>query len=253
MKELYKLVEIMRKLRGENGCPWDHEQTHETLKPYLLEETYEVLNAIDSKRDKDLEEELGDLLLQIVFHAQIASEQGRFTIDDVAGTIVDKLIRRHPHVFGETKVNSSEEVLENWEEIKKREGKESVLDGVPESLPALLKARRIQEKAKRVGFDWDSIQGAFEKVLEEFQELKDAVGRRKKKDIEDEFGDILFSIVNISRFMEIDAEDSLRKTINKFKERFQYIEQKVKNIGKKPLKNYSIQELDLLWEESKNS
>ena len=253
MKELYKLVEIMRKLRGENGCPWDHEQTHETLKPYLLEETYEVLNAIDSKQDKDLEEELGDLLLQIVFHAQIASEQGRFTIDDVAGTIVDKLIRRHPHVFGDTKVNSSEEVLENWEEIKKREGKESVLDGVPESLPALLKARRIQEKAKRVGFDWDSIQGAFEKVLEEFQELKDAVGRRKKKDIEDEFGDILFSIVNISRFMEIDAEDSLRKTINKFNERFQYIEQKVKKIGKKPLKNYSIQELDLLWEESKNS
>ncbi len=253
MKELYKLVEIMRKLRGENGCPWDHEQTHETLKPYLLEETYEVLNAIDSKQDKDLEEELGDLLLQIVFHAQIASEQGRFTIDDVAGTIVDKLIRRHPHVFGDTKVNSSEEVLENWEEIKKREGKESVLDGVPESMPALLKARRIQEKAKRVGFDWDSIQGAFEKVLEEFQELKDAVGRRKKKDIEDEFGDILFSIVNISRFMEIDAEDSLRKTINKFNERFQYIEQKVKKIGKKPLKNYSIQELDLLWEESKNS
>ncbi len=253
MKELYKLVEIMRKLRGENGCPWDHEQTHETLKPYLLEETYEVLNAIDSKQDKDLEEELGDLLLQIVFHAQIASEQGRFTIDDVAGTIVDKLIRRHPHVFGDTKVSSSEEVLENWEEIKKREGKESVLDGVPESLPALLKARRIQEKAKRVGFDWDSIQGAFEKVLEEFQELKDAVGRRKKKDIEDEFGDILFSIVNISRFMEIDAEDSLRKTINKFKERFQYIEKKVKKIGKKPLKNYSIQELDLLWEESKNS
>lgn len=253
MKELYKLVEIMRKLRGENGCPWDHEQTNETLKPYLLEETYEVLNAIDSKRDKDLEEELGDLLLQIVFHAQIASEQGRFTIDDVAGTIVDKLIRRHPHVFGETKVNSSEEVLENWEEIKKREGKESVLDGVPESLPALLKARRIQEKAKRVGFDWDSIQGAFEKVLEEFKELKDAVGRRKKKDIEDEFGDILFSIVNISRFMEIDAEDSLRKTVNKFKKRFQYIEQKVKKMGKKPLKNYSIQELDLLWEESKNN
>ncbi len=253
MKELYKLVEIMRKLRGENGCPWDHEQTNETLKPYLLEETYEVLNAIDSKRDKDLEEELGDLLLQIVFHAQIASEQGRFTIDDVAGTIVDKLIRRHPHVFGETMVNSSEEVLENWEEIKKREGKESVLDGVPESLPALLKARRIQEKAKRVGFDWDSIQGAFEKVLEEFKELKDAVGRRKKKDIEDEFGDILFSIVNISRFMEIDAEDSLRKTVNKFKKRFQYIEQKVKKMGKKQLKNYSIQELDLLWEESKNN
>lgn len=253
MKELYKLVEVMKKLRGENGCPWDHEQTHETLKPYLLEEAYEVVNAIDSKLDNELEEELGDLLLQIVFHAQIASEQGRFTIDDVARTIVNKLIRRHPHVFSETKVNNSEEVLENWEEIKKGEGKESVLDGVPESLPALLKARRVQEKVKRVGFDWDNIQGAFEKVLEEFKELKDAVGRRKKKEIEDEFGDILFSIVNISRFMEIDAEDSLRKTINKFKKRFQYIEQKVNKLGNKPLKNHSIHELDALWEESKNA
>jgi MazG family protein len=243
----------MKRLRGENGCPWDHEQTHESLKPYLLEETYEVLEAIDKQDDSELTEELGDLLLQIVFHAQIASENRKFDIDDVARKIVEKLKRRHPHVFGKTKVGGSEEVLKNWEEIKKDEGKLSVLAGVPEHLPALLKARRVQEKSKRVGFDWDNIDGAFKKILEEVNELKEAAAEMNKKRTEEEFGDILFSLVNVSRFLGIDAESSLRKTINKFKKRFQYIESAVKKMGDKQLNNYSIHELDELWEEAKDA
>jgi tetrapyrrole methylase family protein/MazG family protein len=243
----------MKRLRGENGCPWDHEQTHESLKPYLLEETYEVLEAIDKQDDEEMSEELGDLLLQIVFHAQIATEKGKFTIDDVARKIVEKLKRRHPHVFGKTKVKGSDEVLKNWEEIKKDEGKLSVLAGVPDHLPALLRARRVQEKAKRVGFDWDSIDGAFGKILEEVRELKDAAEEMNKQKIEDEFGDILFSIVNVSRFLGIDAESSLRKTINKFKQRFQHVERIAEMRGEKPLNDYSINELDELWEEAKDA
>lgn len=253
MKDLYKLVRVMKRLRGENGCPWDHEQTHETLKPYLLEETYEVLDAIDKQDDGELAEELGDLLLQIVFHAQIASENGKFDIDEVARKIVEKLKRRHPHVFGKTKVGGSEEVLKNWEEIKKEEGKRSVLEGVPEQLPALLKARRVQEKIKRVGFDWENIDGALEKILEEVKELKEAAAELNKMKIEDEFGDILFSMVNVSRFLGIDAESSLRKTINKVKKRFQYVESAVEKRGDKPLNDYSIHEMDELWEEAKDA
>ena len=252
MNDLYRLVEVMKRLRSEHGCPWDREQTHETLKPYLLEEAYEVLNAIDSKDDTHLMEELGDLLLQIVFHAQLAAEEGRFTIDDVARSIVNKLVRRHPHVFSDVKVKNAQEVLKNWEQIKKDEGKKSVLDGVPEHLPALLKARRVQEKAKRVGFDWDSVDGVVEKLVEEIKELIEAVAKDKVKDAEEEFGDILFSLVNISRFLGIDAEDSLRKTINKFMKRFYYIEEKVKKKGNKPLGDHTLKELDGLWEEAKN-
>lgn len=252
MNDLYRLVEVMKRLRSEHGCPWDREQTHETLKPYLLEEAYEVLNAIDSKDDTHLMEELGDLLLQIVFHAQLAAEEGRFTIDDVARSIVNKLVRRHPHVFSDVKVKNAQEVLKNWEQIKKDEGKKSVLDGIPEHLPALLKARRVQEKAKRVGFDWDSVDGVVEKLVEEIKELIEAVGKGKVQDAEEEFGDILFSLVNISRFLGIDAEDSLRKTINKFMKRFYYIEEKVKKKGNKPLGDYTLKELDGLWEEAKN-
>jgi len=252
LNDLYRLVEVMKRLRSEHGCPWDREQTHETLKPYLLEEAYEVLNAIDSKDDTHLMEELGDLLLQIVFHAQLAAEEGRFTIDDVARSIVNKLVRRHPHVFSDVKVKNAQEVLKNWEQIKKDEGKKSVLDGIPEHLPALLKARRVQEKAKRVGFDWDSVDGVVEKLVEEIKELIEAVAKGKVKDAEEEFGDILFSLVNISRFLGIDAEDSLRKTINKFMKRFYYIEEKVKKKGNKPLGDHTLKELDGLWEEAKN-
>jgi len=252
LNDLYRLVEVMKRLRSEHGCPWDREQNHETLKPYLLEEAYEVLNAIDSKDDTHLMEELGDLLLQIVFHAQLAAEEGRFTIDDVARSIVNKLVRRHPHVFSDVKVKNAQEVLKNWEQIKKDEGKKSVLDGIPEHLPALLKARRVQEKAKRVGFDWDSVDGVVEKLVEEIKELIEAVGKGKVQDAEEEFGDILFSLVNISRFLGIDAEDSLRKTINKFMKRFYYIEEKVKKKGNKPLGDNTLKELDGLWEEAKN-
>jgi tetrapyrrole methylase family protein/MazG family protein len=252
VNELYRLVDVMKRLRSPGGCPWDREQTHESLKPYLLEEAYEVLSAIDMHDDEELKEELGDLLLQIVFHAQLADEENRFSIDDVAESIVKKLIRRHPHVFSEVKVNGSEEVLQNWEKIKKDEGKKSALDGVPPTLPALLKARRVQEKAKRVGFDWDNAEGAFEKVVEEVNELKKAIVEGKKGTVEEELGDVLFSIVNVSRFLDVDAEDALRKTIHKFMVRFQYIEKKIEKHGKKPLEHHSLGELDHLWEKAKH-
>jgi len=241
----------MERLRAENGCPWDRKQTHESLKPYLIEETYEVISAIDSGNDDELKEELGDLLLQIVFHAQIAKEDGRFDIDDVAKTIVEKLIRRHPHVFGDLKVSGSDEVLQNWEKIKKEEGKESIFDGVPEGLPSLLKARRVQEKAKRVGFDWNNIEGTLDKVKEEFDELSEAIKFGKKEKISEEFGDLLFSLVNVSRFLDIDAEDSLRQTIEKFMKRFKSVEKIIKSKGGKDLKNYTINELDEIWEDVK--
>ena len=247
LRNMYELVEVMSRLRAEDGCPWDREQDHKTLKPYLVEETYEVIDAIDGEDDDSLKEELGDLLLQIVFHAQIANEEGRFTIDDVAGTIVEKLKRRHPHVFGAVKVASSEEVLHNWEQIKKDEGKSSVMDGVPKSLPALLKARRVQEKARRIGFDWDNVNGAIRKIQEEIGELEQALVKGKKDEAEEEFGDVLFSLVNVSRFFEIDAEDSLRMTIDKFISRFRYIEEEIKDRDKE----FTLEELDRLWERAK--
>ena len=252
MKAFYELVDVMSRLRQKDGCPWDREQNHDTLKPYLVEETYEVLEAIDKKDDTLLMEELGDLLLQIVFHAQIGKEEGRFTIDDVAGTIVKKLKRRHPHVFGEVKVDTPDQVLENWEQIKKNEGKKSVLEGVPKGLPALLKARRVQEKVKRVGFDWEDIDGAMHKVSEEVKELRDALARGDEEHAKEEFGDVLFSLVNVSRFLGIDAEDSLRKTINKVIERFKYLEKKVAEKPGKTIEQYTLDELDRLWESAKD-
>lgn len=251
LQPFYELARVMERLRAENGCPWDRKQTHESLKPYLIEEAYEVISAIDSGNDDELKEELGDLLLQIVFHAQIAKEEDRFDIDDVAKTIVEKLIRRHPHVFGDVKVSGSDEVLQNWEKIKKEEGKESIFDGVPEGLPSLLKARRVQEKAKRVGFDWDNIEGTLDKVKEEFDELSEAIKIGKKEKISEEFGDLLFSLVNVSRFLDIDAEDSLRQTIEKFMKRLKNVEKIIKNKGSKDLKNYTLNELDEIWEDVK--
>jgi len=250
--KLDELVEVMKQLRGEKGCPWDREQTHQSLKPYLVEETYEVIDALDRNDDNDLKEELGDLLLQIVFHAQIASEENRFNIYDVAQSIVEKLKRRHPHVFSNISVKDSDEVLKNWEKIKKDEGKQSVLEGVPNGLPALLKARRVQEKAKRVGFDWENAEGAMEKVKEEIEEFSHVLKSGNKGKIEEEFGDILFSLVNVSRFLGIDAEESLRKTIDKFMQRFRRVEKIVKESGKRELKNYSLRELDRLWDEVKD-
>ncbi|MFC1538054.1 nucleoside triphosphate pyrophosphohydrolase [Candidatus Latescibacterota bacterium] len=250
-----ELVTIMKTLHSPGGCPWDSEQTHESLRPYLIEEAYEVIEAIDSGSDEHLAEELGDVLLQVVFHAQIAASEGRFTIDDVLIGIIDKLKRRHPHVFGDTIVENSGEVLKNWEEIKRKEkrGKKtdgSVLDGLPKKLPALIKARRIQEKVSRVGFDWEKSEEIMLKIDEELAELKKA-GRSNDRDaIEEEIGDLLFSVANYARFVSLCPEDALRKTIDKFQKRFRYIEQELPKRGKK-LGEASLEEMDELWEEIK--
>lgn len=245
-----QLKAIIRRLRSEGGCPWDRKQTHKSLRPYLLEEAYEALEAIDQDDFERLKEELGDLLLQIVIHAQIASEENRFDIDQVVERISEKLTRRHPHVFGSVGVSGAEEVLRNWEQIKQNEGKGSVLDGVPKELPALLRAHRIQDKAARVGFDWSSTGAVFTKVEEEFSELKAACRSGDRERVEEELGDILFSLVNLARLLKTNPEDVLRKTIEKFIFRFKYIEQKLKRRGKGP-KAATLEEMDKLWDEAK--
>ena len=250
-----ELVEVMRTLYSPGGCPWDSEQTHESLKPYLIEEAYEVIEAIDSGSDEHLAEELGDVMLQVVFHSQIASSEGRFTIDDVIGGIIRKLKRRHPHVYGDTAVKNSGEVVKNWEEIKRKEKREkksggSVLDGLPEMLPALIKARRIQEKVSRVGFDWEQSEDVMLKIDEELAELKEAGKLQDRDAIEEEIGDLLFSVANYARFISLCPEDALRKTIDKFQKRFRYIERELPKRGKK-LGEASLEEMDELWEEIK--
>lgn len=252
MENFKKLVEIMESLRSENGCPWDRIQTHDSLKRYLLEEAYELIEAIEKKDYKAIREELGDLLLQIVFHAQIAKESGHFSIDDVIETISNKMIRRHPHVFGEAKFKTPEEVLNQWDDRKKEEGKlrETILEGIPINLPALLRAYKIQSRVAKVGFDWDNIEGVLKKIEEEFAELKEAVNLKEKQQIEEEIGDMLFSIVNLARFLKIDPETALRKTNRKFEDRFSKLEQLAKQKGKS-LKEMSLREMDELWEEIK--
>jgi MazG family protein len=249
MKEFDQLMEIMKKVR--ENCPWDKRQTHKTLMQYLIEETYEVVESIEQNEDDNLKEELGDLLIQIIFHCLIAEEREKFNINDVITTISEKLIRRHPHVFDNLSVSGEEEVLHNWEKIKLNEGKTSVLQGVPKSLPALLKATRIQTKASRVGFDWDNYKDVLKKVNEELKELKEATESNNKDKIEEEIGDLLFSIVNISRFLHVNPEDALRKTINKFIKRFTIIEQEINKQGKK-LQDVSLEEMDKIWEKSKD-
>ena len=237
--QFQELVQIMARLRGKNGCPWDRKQTHESIKPYLVEETYEVLEAIDEGDPSKLREELGDLALQIVFHAQMAEETGCFTIADVLRAINEKLVRRHPHVFGDVKADTAQEVLFNWEQIKKQEreqtlGRASALDGVPRELPALLRAHRLQEKASRVGFDWKEAHEVFQKVDEEISELRAAIAGKEPDRIEAELGDLLFSLVNLSRFIAVNPEEALRKTIARFIARFQYIEEELARRGKNP-------------------
>jgi tetrapyrrole methylase family protein/MazG family protein len=250
-----ELVGIMARLRGENGCPWDREQTSESIKPYLVEETYEVLEAIDEQDPGKLREELGDLMLQIVFHAQMAEEAGTFDIADVLAGINDKLRRRHPHVFGDVKAETSQEVLFNWEQIKKAErqkamGQASLLDGVPRELPALLRAHRVQEKASRVGFDWKEAHEVLLKVEEEFAELRTAMEGQAAEQVEAELGDLLFSLVNLSRFLAVNPEEALRKTIARFIARFRYIEEELSRRGRS-LGQATLQELDALWAEAK--
>jgi tetrapyrrole methylase family protein/MazG family protein len=245
-KPFQQLVQIMEKLRSSGGCPWDQQQTHESLKPYLLEEAYEVLDALDKNVDEGLKEELGDLMLQIVFHAQIAAEEKRFTITEVLNTINDKLVRRHPHVFGQTEIKTAEEQRIHWEKLKKKEGKKSVLDGVPKISPALLKAYRIQQKASTVGFDWGEIEPVWEKVNEEIEELKEVIGTKEKEKITEEFGDLLFALVNLSRFIKVNPEDALRQAVEKFMNRFQKIEKTMATQGK-DLRDATLEELDAVW------
>lgn len=251
-RSLYLLKEVASILRGEEGCAWDRAQTSQTLKPYLIEEAYEVYDAIEKDDHRHLKEELGDLLYQIYAHAQIAEENNLFTIDDVANAITEKLIRRHPHVFGDETVSGKDEVIAKWEKIKKREKshRTSILDGVPAHLPALLKAYRVQQKASRVGFDWDRIRDVVVKLDEEIGEFKDSITQRNRQRIEEEIGDILFTITNVSRFLEINPEDALYKTVDKFIRRFKFIESEALKSGKE-IEDMSLEELDSIWERSK--
>ncbi len=249
---LEELVKIMATLRGEEGCPWDREQTRESLKPFIIEEAYEVLDAIDEKDPNAVQEELGDLLFQIVFQCRIAEEKGEFGLKDVINGIAKKMISRHPHVFGDADIRTSEEVLVKWDEHKKKEGKqkESILEGIPKTMPALLRAKKLQDRAAKVGFDWEQIDDVLAKLDEEVAEFKEAVRRKKEAAIEDELGDILFMIVNISRFIGVNPEDALRKTISKFISRFRYIEMTAAESGKK-LSDMPLAEMDALWDEAK--
>jgi len=252
------LVDIMGRLRGEGGCPWDREQDHHTLTRYLLEETYEVLEAIQQENMYNICEELGDLLLQVVFHAQIARENGIFDINDVVQGISQKMIHRHPHVFGDLKVNNSDEVLTNWEIIKQNEkeggakNKESLLDGVPRSLPALSRSYKIQAKAARVGFDWPDYHGALDKVDEELAEWKEALASGRRDNIELETGDMLFAVVNAARLTGIDPEVALIATCNKFMRRFKFMETEASH-KEVNLSSLTLTEMDELWEKAKKN
>jgi tetrapyrrole methylase family protein/MazG family protein len=247
------LVALFARLRAPGGCPWDRAQTHRSLKPYLIEECYEVVEALEEENPDKLREELGDLLGQIVFHSQMAAEAGQFGIGEVIAGQLEKMTRRHPHIFGKAKARDAAEVLLNWEEIKyleKRKERPSALDGVPKHLPALLKAHRIQDKASRLGFDWEHIDGAFAKLEEELEEFSRAYSSGRKRAIKEELGDLLFTLVNLSRFLDIDPEDALRGTIAKFTVRFQHIEQSLKKQGKS-FKQVSLEEMESLWQQSK--
>lgn len=255
MSEFEKLREVVKRLRGPGGCPWDREQTHETLKPCLIEEAYEVLDAIDLHDVCALREELGDLLLQVLAHGQIAEESGTFSLEDVLTTVTEKLIRRHPHVFGGRVAQDSEEALRNWSEIKEEErsdkGGSSVLDGVPNALPALLKAQRVTEKASYAGFDWKDTRGVEQKILEEVQELTLAIEQKDRSSMEAEFGDLLLSLVNLARFLKIDSEGSLYGAVRRFEERFRFIEQELRLRGKNT-RTTPLEEMEALWQQAKH-
>lgn len=250
-----RLLIIMDELRAK--CPWDQKQTMESLRHLTIEEVYELSDAILENKTEDIKKELGDLMLHLVFYAKIASESTDFTITDVLNGICDKLIARHPHIYGDVKVTGEEEVKRNWEQLKLKEGNQSVLQGVPVSLPALIKASRIQEKARGVGFDWEKKEQVWEKVEEELQEFKNEYNISENKvfdkgKVEDEFGDLLFSLINYARFLNINPEDALEKTNKKFIKRFQYLENKAKETGKQ-LKDMTLAEMDVFWNEAKKT
>ncbi|HYA88572.1 MAG TPA: nucleoside triphosphate pyrophosphohydrolase [Nitrospirota bacterium] len=248
------LIALMARLRGQDGCPWDRKQTTESLKPFLIEECYEVLDALDEGSPEKIKEELGDLLFQIVFHARIAEEQGLFSFPDIISANIEKMTRRHPHVFGDVRLSTDKEVLANWEEIKKKEKgyeqRKSILEGVPLHLPSLLRAHSIQERAARVGFDWSRIDDALPKLDEEIAEFKESLKLEDASGIEEELGDIFFMLVNISRFLGVNPENALRKTISKFIQRFRFIEESAVDAGKS-LSDMTLDEMEELWQKSK--
>lgn len=248
-KNLEELIEVVNILRSENGCQWDREQTHMSLKPNMLEEAYEAVDAIDNNDMKHLKEELGDVLLQVVLHSQIAKEEAAFDIDEVAKGIKEKLIRRHPHVFGNVEVNSTEEILDNWEKIKKEEKshRKSVMDGVSKSQSALMSAQQISKKAVKVGFEWPNEKTLYECVFSEIQEFQEACQGHDRDHIEEEMGDMFFAMVNLARWNKLDAEQALLKANKKFISRFK----KMEELAVKPLEEYTFEEFDSLWKQAK--
>ncbi len=249
-----KLTEIVDTLMGENGCPWDRVQTRETLKPYLVEESYEVLEALDENHPEKIKEELGDLLYQILFHAKIGEQKQEFNINDVICSISEKMVRRHPHVFGDGDIDTPDQVVNQWEEIKKEEknnqDQKSILDNIPKHLPGLARAQKLQKKAAKQGFDWEHIEEVFVKLDEEIAEFKQAFQDGNEEEAHSELGDILFVLVNLARFKKIDAEEALRSTNNKFIKRFQHIERAVAKQGKE-LKDTPLEEMERYWQEAK--
>ncbi|MGB0432576.1 MAG: nucleoside triphosphate pyrophosphohydrolase [Bacteroidia bacterium] len=249
--EITKLVQVMKKLRDPvKGCPWDKKQTLESLRPLTIEETYELTDAILKKDLVEIKKELGDVLLHLVFYSKIGSEKKSFDIADVCDEIVAKLIYRHPHIYGDVTVKDEIEVKQNWEKLKLKEGKKSVLEGVPSSLPSMVKAIRLQEKAKGVGFEWPNANGAIEKMSEELTELKEAIKEKNDVEIEKEFGDFLFSTINSARYFKINADNALEKTNLKFKARFEHIEKRAKENGYE-LGEMTLNQMDTFWEEAK--
>lgn len=255
--DITKLTALMERLRAPEGCPWDREQTMQSLTPFIIEEAYEVVSAIDSGDMEHIKEELGDLLFQVIFVSQLAIEAGRFTLADVIDASHDKMVRRHPHVFGESIADTPEAVLKQWAEIKKAEKKgkkeeTGYLAGVPEELPSLLRAHKISQKASKAGFDWQGVQEVLDKLDEETAEFKEAVRSKKAADMEEELGDMLFTMVNIGRFLQVNPEDALRKTIAKFITRFHHVEKAVIQKGE-DLSTTGMAEMERLWQEAKAS
>ncbi len=260
--DIEKLEKLVERLRGENGCPWDREQTRETLKPMLIEEAYEVLDALDSQDPVELKDELGDLLFQVVFHAQISRERGEFSLADVIDRSHEKMVRRHPHIFGDADLKTSEDVLKNWEDIKAAEkgiqsaanpeSERSLLDGIPSKLPALHRAYQMTSKASRVGFDWTTIEDVIQKLHEEADELLEAREKQNQAQIVDEAGDLLFVAVNVARFLGVDPETALANSSRKFERRFRHVERSIKKQGRE-MKNASLEEMDALWNEAKKT
>lgn len=249
MEEFKELVEVIARLRAKNGCQWDREQTHSTLRPNMIEEAYEAVDAIDDNDLKHLQEELGDVLLQVLLHSQIASEEGAFSIEDVSRELKEKLIHRHPHVFGNVKVNSTDDILNNWDKLKAEEKthRKSAMDGISKAQSALMSAQKISKRAVKTGFEWPNEKSLYDCIYSEFEEFKEAEAEGDREHMEEEYGDILFATVNLARWNKIDAEQALLKANKKFMKRFR----KMEELATKPLNEYSFEEYDALWKQSK--